>query len=301
MGPAHGQNLDYLNKNEYTGKFNLTYGEYERNKFDILLPKNDSSHGLIIYIHGGGFVHGDKAALYERKQDIKYFLDNNIAVATINYRYCSNDDSLGVRACLQDVQRAIQYFRFNATNFNIDKERVGCYGISAGAGSSLYFAFHDDFAIGGDTTLRGESTRIKCAGAIATQSTYDVFKWEKIIPFMRLVVFLKHNMIYNAAANFCGYPDYKSFKNDKKDICNSLDMLSMIDSQDPPIYLMNLLKETFPKNDNVIQHHRKHAIAVSKRLNKANVENYLYTSKSVKNENDIDVKLCEFMVENLNK
>ncbi|RED50551.1 alpha/beta hydrolase family protein [Seonamhaeicola aphaedonensis] len=299
LGLVYGQDLDYLNPKDFSSHFDLSYGEYERNKFDILLPKNDAKHGLIIYIHGGGFQHGDKKNIYRRKQDIKYFLDNNIAVVSINYRFYTPNDSLGVRICLEDIQTAIQYLRFHADEFNIDKERVGCYGNSAGAGSSLYFAFHDNLAIKGDTSLKGESTRLKCAGAIATQATYNVFKWKKIIPYMRLVLPLKRKQIYNAAANFYGYSDYKSFKNEIRIASKQLDMLSMIDAKDPPIYLMNLMKEHFPKNDNVIQHHRNHAIVVSKKLNKHNVKNHLYTSKIVDNEKDIDFKIREFIVENL--
>lgn len=298
-GLVNGQDLDYLNPQDYSGHFDLSYAEHERNKFDILLPRNDSLHGLVVFIHGGGFKHGDKKTIFKRKQDIKYFLDNNIAIASINYRFYSNDDSLGVKVCLKDIQTAIQYLRFNANEFDIDKERVACYGSSAGAGSSLYFAFHNDFAVEGDTTLKGESTRLKCAGAIATQSTYNVLRWKKIIPYMRLIVPLKRKQFYNAAAHFYGYPYYKSYKKQIRISSEQLDMLSMIDSQDPPIYLMNLMKENFPKNDNVVQHHRKHAIVVSKTLKKKNVKNYLSTSKIVDSEKDIDFKIREFIVDNL--
>ena len=293
------QKLDDLNKDDYSVYFNEAYGNHERNKFDIITPKNDSLHGLVIFIHGGGFKHGDKNALYRRVKDIKCFLDNNIAVATINYRFYSNTDSLGVRVSLDDIQRAIQYLRHNASKFNIDKERVGCYGISAGAGSSLYFAFHDDLAIEGDSTLLGESTRLRCAGAISTQATYDVFKWKGIVPYMRLVILFKRKQIYNAAANFYGYPNYKSYKNQIDKDSEDLDMLSMIDHQDPPIYLINLTKGYFPKNDDIVQHHRKHAVVVSKLLSKKKVENYLYTSKKATREEDVDFQIREFMIRHL--
>jgi hypothetical protein len=59
------------------------------------------------------------------------------------------------------------------------------------------------------------------------------------------------------------------------------------------------MKENFPKNDNVVQHHRKHAIVVSKTLKKNNVKNYLYTSKIIENEKDVDFKIREFIVGNL--
>lgn len=296
---AQAQDLSYLNQNDFQALFNEQYGEFERNKFDIILPTNSAPHGLVIYIHGGGFVGGDKKALYKRKADIKYFIDHNIAVATINYRFRKKEDGLGVRLCLQDVQSAIQYLRFNAVRYNIDKSRVACYGASAGAGSSLYFAFQDDLAVKGDTTLLGESTRLKCAGAIATQATYDVFRWKKFIPHYKEVLKANKQASYDRGANFYGYPDYKSHRKAVKKAAKSLDMLDMIDAQDPPIYLMNLLKKVYPKNNNIINHHKSHAIAVSVELNKHQVENYLYTDEQANKEKDISFPIREFLVQNL--
>ena len=202
---------------------------------------------------------------------------------------------------MNDVKKALQYIRFNASVYNIDKERVGMFGSSAGAGASLFLAFHNDFAIKGDTTLLGESTRIKCAGALNTQATYNVFAWKKFIPWFGLISKLKRKDLYNYAANFYGYQTYNSFKNEKKDIIKSLDMLAMIDAEDPPIYLMNLMKENFPKNNNIIQHHKNHAVAVSKKLKKHSIENYLYTAKNVKQQSDIDVSLSAFFIKHLIK
>ena len=296
---ASAQDIEYYKKIHCQMYFNESYGEFDRNKFDIIVPKSNAPVPLVIFIHGGGFLYGDKKDFYYRDEDIQYFLENNIAIATINYRFFKPDDSLGVKICISDVKRALQYIKHNNKKYNIDKSLIGSYGISAGAGSSLYLAFHNDMAISGDTSLLGESTRIKCAGAISTQSTYNVFRWQKIIPWMRLVVLLKRKVFYNAAANFYGFPDYKSFKKYKKDITASLDMLDMINNQSPPVYLMNLLDENFPKNDNVIQHHKKHAIAVSKKFKKYNIKNYVFTDKQAKQEKDIKYQIKEFFVDKL--
>ncbi|MCG8701726.1 MAG: alpha/beta hydrolase, partial [Bacteroidales bacterium] len=296
---SEAQNFDYMKSEDFEYHKNESYGEFERNKYDIIVPTNKSPHGLAIYIHGGGFVMGDKRHLYKRTDDIKYFIDNNIAVATINYRYRRSDDSLGVKACIQDVQRAIQYLKFNSAKYNIDKSRVGCYGVSAGAGSSLYHAFHDNLAIKNDKTLLGESTRLKCVGAIDTQSTYNVFAWKKVIPFFRFILFIQKRRFYNSAANFYGYSDYKSLKPDKEEITTNLDMLKLIDSNDPPVYLINMLDKKLPISNNVIQHHRKHAVVISKKLEQFGIEHYLYTHKNIDQVENIDYSIKEFMVKHL--
>lgn len=296
---ASSQNPDYLDPAKCNALFNESYGTHERNIFDLILPKDEDPHALIIYVHGGGFTHGDKTELYSRKEDILHFLDNNIAVATINYRYFRSDDSLGVKVCIDDVTRALQYLRFHAKKYNIDKERVGMYGTSAGAGSVLYLAFHDEMAVEGNPTLLGESTRIKFGGALHTQATYDIFAWRKFIPFLRSVELTKRRYFYNSIANFYGYPDYKSFKPNRKEITASLDMLALIDPKDPPIYLKNTQKGRFPKNIDLIEHHRKHVIAVARVLEKNSIEHQVYTYKDLKGDPEDHMPFREFAVSKL--
>lgn len=294
------QQIDYLKKVDCKILMNEKYGEYERNVFDIILPNSKNPTALVIFIHGGGFVKGDKTQGLDRKEDVRYFLAQNVAFASLNYRFYNSDDSLGVKLCLSDIQRAIQYIRFNAEKYNIDKSLIGCYGNSAGAGSSLYFALHDDLAVKNDTTILGESTKLKCAGAMATQATYNLFRWKSFIPGLGLALIFKRKMFYTAIANFYGYPSYKDFKPNKKTIPRSLDMLKMIDSNDPPIYVMNLMKERLPKNMSVIQHHRKHAMKLAKVLKQNGLEYKLYTqNKAINKENDIDYPVREFLVQHL--
>jgi acetyl esterase/lipase len=51
-----------------------------------------------------------------------------------------------VKAPLHDAARALQFVRSKARVWNIDKERIGAAGTSAGACSSLWLAYHDDLA-----------------------------------------------------------------------------------------------------------------------------------------------------------
>ena len=74
-----------------------------------------------------------------------------------------------------DAARAIQTIRFRAREWNIDPRNIACYGSSAGAGISLWLAFHDDLADSeSDDPIARQSTRIRAAGAINGQSTYDM-------------------------------------------------------------------------------------------------------------------------------
>jgi len=53
-----------------------------------------------------------------------------------------------VKACVQDAARALQTIRANASEWNVDPQRIGAIAGSAGACTSLWLALHDDLAAG---------------------------------------------------------------------------------------------------------------------------------------------------------
>lgn len=153
---------------------NEKYGDHERNVLDLWKAKSDKPTPLVIFIHGGGFQNGSKEAV--PPDLIKGCLDAGLSVASINYRLTN---VAPYPAQMQDGARAVQYLRSKATTFNLDPKRFACTGGSAGAGISLWLAFHDDLADAGasDPVLR-ESTRITCAFGRDAQCSYDP-RWIK--------------------------------------------------------------------------------------------------------------------------
>ena len=87
---------------------------------------------------------------------------------------------------LHDAARALQFVRSKAAEWNIDKERIGASGGSAGACSSLWLAFHDDMADpkSGDPVAR-ESTRLWCAAVVGAQTTLDPQQMKEWTPNSR--------------------------------------------------------------------------------------------------------------------
>jgi len=143
---AQKQQRDILVE-KYRSFLDVHYGNYDRNAFDLYLPNSDNGkHPLVVYFHGGGFTQGDKARIKGELPIAQHLLDNGIAYASVNYRYLKNNDSLGVQQCIHDAVRFIQYIRYHASEYAIDSSRIACYGESAGAGISLYLAFHDNLA-----------------------------------------------------------------------------------------------------------------------------------------------------------
>src|SRR5262245_25799082 len=64
----------------------VTYGPAARNVLDFYQAPSDKPTPLIINIHGGGFVAGDKRAGVNAAA-LKFTLNAGISFASINYRF----------------------------------------------------------------------------------------------------------------------------------------------------------------------------------------------------------------------
>ena len=153
---------------------NEKYGSHERNVLDLWKAKSDKPTPLVIFIHGGGFRNGSKDGVSPAL--IKGCLDAGLSIASISYRL---SDVALYPAQMHDGARAVQYLRHKAKDFNLDGSKIACTGGSAGAGISLWLAFHDDMADAKaeDPVLR-QSTRITCALGTQAQCSYDP-RWIK--------------------------------------------------------------------------------------------------------------------------
>ncbi|TDU70999.1 acetyl esterase/lipase [Prosthecobacter fusiformis] len=153
---------------------NVPYGTHERQVMDFWKVESAKPTPLLFFIHGGGWMGGDK----NRLASLEKYLEAGISVVSINYRYVSQAHAAGikppVKAPLEDAARALQFVRSKATEWNIDKERIGAAGGSAGACSSLWLAFHDDLADPKSSDpISQESTRLWCAAVSGAQTTLD--------------------------------------------------------------------------------------------------------------------------------
>jgi acetyl esterase/lipase len=157
----------------------VPYGPAPRNVLDFYQAKSDRPAPLLINIHGGGFVAGDKSQF--NKAMVRLMLDAGVNFATINYRFVNGEDVLFPSPQL-DGARAVQFLRSKAKEWNIDPKRVACLGGSAGAGISMWIGFHDDLADpkSSDPVAR-QSSRIQAIGTFGGQGTYDLIKIKELI------------------------------------------------------------------------------------------------------------------------
>jgi acetyl esterase/lipase len=152
---------------------NVPYGPDARQVLDLYRAAKEAATPVAIYIHGGAWIKGDKADL----TGIRELLDAGISVVAINYRYCPpvnpSADVPAVAIPLKDAARALQFVRSKAGEWNLDRRRVGVWGISAGACSALWLATHPDQADATGDAVSRKSTRPYCAAGIYAQTSLD--------------------------------------------------------------------------------------------------------------------------------
>lgn len=277
---------------------NVAYGPYTDNVFDIYMPNSDQPTALVIYIHGGGFIQGDKDGIYRSDNGegtnypeyLRGLLKNNVAVASINYRMLQRHDTLGVIKSLTDSKRCLQYIRYHAAQFNIDKTSIALCGNSAGAGTCFWIALQNDMADAQskDPVLR-ESTRVKGVAVIATQSTYNLERWGPEIfaeydpkkrpaqkafvknPIVR--IYLKRMLL-----SFDAISSKRELHTPACDAyCAKLDFLNFFSPDDPEIWIENLsVPYRRPKGFNEMFHHSNHAKALKIAADKNGVKCIAY-------------------------
>ncbi len=152
----------------------VRYGEHERNVLDLYLATSENPTPLVIYIHGGGFRAGDKKGVSAKL--VRLLNGAGVSVASLNYPLT---DTEHFPRQMHDPAHAVQFLRHHAGKWNLDPERFGATGGSAGAGISLWLGFHDDLAepSSGDPVAR-QSTRLTAMAVSGAQISYDP-RWIK--------------------------------------------------------------------------------------------------------------------------
>jgi acetyl esterase/lipase len=98
-------------------------------RLDLYMPVEVPHPALVVFIHGGGWVTGDKRGPLPTTA-VEFFVEQGYAVASVNYRLA---DEATFPAQLLDVKAAIRWLRANAGSYGFDPDRMVVVGESAGA------------------------------------------------------------------------------------------------------------------------------------------------------------------------
>ncbi len=116
----------------YVGATYAATGGYRPLQLDLWVPESATPPPLVVWIHGGGWMMGDRRILPETLRPNQIFdelLAAGLAVASIDYRHALE---AVFPAQLQDAKAAIRWLRAFADDLGISTDRIGVMGESAG-------------------------------------------------------------------------------------------------------------------------------------------------------------------------
>lgn len=274
----------------------VAYGPHKRDVMDVWLADTAGPAPLVIYIHGGGFIQGHKGHVPSR--DIGKCIDAGVSIASINYPYYEDTPLLEI---LRDhIARSVQYARSMAGEWNIDGGRVAVYGQSAGAGSSLWVAFHDDLADpdSDDAVLR-ESSRVAAAGAYMTQATYDLPRWRQVFKgAVSPAVMAGWEMIMRQTMlDMYHLESEKELKSKEfRSVRRELDMISMMDPSDPPVILVTYKSRLQGGENGDILHHEQHPRTVMRFCEKRKMDCTMILDETPEEQR---IEIIDFLLDKL--
>lgn len=127
---------------------NLRYrpGENRAWQLDLAKPRGPSAKGrpAVVIIHGGGWIEGSRSSFSSPKTTqpghIEAFARAGFVAATIDYRLAKEAPW---PAALDDCRAAVDWLRKNSSDYDIDPDRIGAWGNSAGGHLALLLAQWD--------------------------------------------------------------------------------------------------------------------------------------------------------------
>jgi len=141
------------------------YGSDERQRVDVFRP-NDAASALpvLLFVHGGGYVRGDKRAAGSPFYDnvMLWAVEHKMLGVNMTYRLAPANPW---PAAVEDVAAAVAWTHANMARFGGDPDRIVLMGHSVGATHVSSYLAHPEFS---------GKTPVRAAGAILVSGNYDL-------------------------------------------------------------------------------------------------------------------------------
>ena len=129
---------------------------HARNKLDVYQPKSEGALPVVVWIHGGAWQTGSK-----ENCPALFLSEKGYAVVSVNYRLSGH---AVFPAQIEDCKAALRWVRANAKVYNLNPERIGVWGSSAGGHLAALLGTSGEVeALEGKGGNAKQSSRVQCA------------------------------------------------------------------------------------------------------------------------------------------
>lgn len=225
---------DEIKSSDYKEKPSITDGKVMSTSLvtiptlSIFLPKESKpNQTAVIIFPGGGYAH--LAVDKEGTKVAEWFNTLGIAAVVVKYRLPSDlimkNKNIGP---LQDAQEAVRYVRQNAAKYNIDANKIGIMGFSAGGHLASTLATHYN-----DKTYEASKT--------SARPDFSLL----IYPVISMQNYITHK---GSQTNLLG-------KNPSQELIDSFSNEKKVTSQTPPTFLIHATDDTVVLPENSINYY----------------------------------------------
>jgi acetyl esterase/lipase len=157
-------------KYEVTTRPGLVYAEHDGTLLvgDLYLPKGRAKAPALVAMHGGAWRAGNRAFY---KYWGSFLARNGYALFSIDYRLGKPGT---YPAAVYDVKAAVQFMRAKAAAFDIDPDRIGLMGDSAGAQLAALLALAGDRFTSAHRDDPYAATAINVKAVVGFYGIYDM-------------------------------------------------------------------------------------------------------------------------------
>jgi acetyl esterase/lipase len=154
-------------------------------KLDIATPKGKGPFPAVLCLHGGGWQAGKRQDL---EVLVKLLAERGFVAATASYRFAPKHP---FPAQIEDCKAAVRWLRANAAKLQIDPERIGAVGFSAGGHlSCLLGACDAKSGLEGKGGNSDQSSRVQAVVSFFGPTDFTKKNWTPQVEQTFLVPFL---------------------------------------------------------------------------------------------------------------
>lgn len=107
---------------------------------DVFTPTENANGGAVLFMVSGGW-YSNWSAPEQTQRNFRPLTDKGFTVFAVRH---GSSPKFSIAEAIADVRRSVRFIRLNADRFQIDPQRIGVYGLSAGGHLSLMLGTASD-------------------------------------------------------------------------------------------------------------------------------------------------------------